>query len=1004
MITFKILGSVRAAETLVPLAGFWVKAYDKDLLFDDFLGASLVNELGEFEIATHSTDFRDFFELRPDVYLKVLAPDRQRHILSTDTTIRWQSGCKERFDILVPLRALGEHAKPVKVTLIGPDGDAREDFDVGEALSFAASGIQPAQVFSVRFEDEHGRELFTDRLLSNSYGAIEPTVVWPQVGLDDLTSTKRHSLAEAHRIWAGKRVQMRLLHQGRELARRELRFAFELSRPQVLSTDTDGRVLNGFELGSHAAIVRIHRAPFEGLARVYLVPRQHQWRPGDRFAPARLANHRRAFVDVRSERVGAEAAAVLAEPHELLAGAYDFIVRRLRYGYEDDDDFVLRKEDLVGGRRVTGLVIRKEFWGNKPIKGGCTNVFEIAARPLSGQPYVQFSNVFQTGEAVYAALDPALLDPAHTGKMAALYVVPHKTAAEWSIDDSLVNLAVLGGNAGVQQFLTQSACVNMNLRLLWPSALPGEYDVVADFGNGATSPSAFVSDAAYSMPADIIDGYLRVGFRVVDDPSTDTSFSHSGHLSYDETTAGYAAGNSTRPMRASVYFPADTSGVTGAAGLSSVQPNYPLIIVAHGSHTHATPSYLGFEYLLQHLALNGFIAASISAESAEDNPQATAEIIRAQAAYLTGVFGTHLQANIGLLGHSRGGEGVCLAAVSNHAIGWGLAINAVLALSPTDFYASALSGTWAPPLLVIYGSLDNDLKGIPNTGFKTYDHAAGAEKSFLMVYGATHNRFNTEWPDEHNPADAANVISALAHCNILQGYAAAFFRQHLRSETQFTGIFRGEWVPTLARNTDLKAKFYVQYQHPTALTIDDFEGTHTVASWETSSIGSPVSQASLLGDPIEDELGTLDAHSPHATAGVLLAWTASTGQLQFAVPAAQRDVTAYAAISFRVAQKVGSLWNTPGSGQDLRLQLTDGTGHSRAVLVSRFGEIPVPGPRAETSVIKSALRTLRVPLDAYTIRCLGIDAVDLTNITSVVFVFGTTASGEIEIDSVQFTL
>jgi hypothetical protein len=53
MITFKILGSVRAAETLVPLAGFWVKAYDKDLLFDDFLGASLVNELGEFEIATH---------------------------------------------------------------------------------------------------------------------------------------------------------------------------------------------------------------------------------------------------------------------------------------------------------------------------------------------------------------------------------------------------------------------------------------------------------------------------------------------------------------------------------------------------------------------------------------------------------------------------------------------------------------------------------------------------------------------------------------------------------------------------------------------------------------------------------------------------------------------------------------------------------------------------------------------------------------------------------------
>jgi hypothetical protein len=52
---------------------------------------------------------------------------------------------------------------------------------------------------------------------------------------------------------------------------------------------------------------------------------------------------------------------------------------------------------------------------------------------------------------------------------------------------------------------------------------------------------------------------------------------------------------------------------------------------------------------------------------------------------------------------------------------------------------------------------------------------------------------------------------------------------------------------------------------------------------------------------------------------------------------------------------------------------------------------------------KSALRTVRVPLSVYAIKCLGVDQVDLTNVVSLEFDFSEKPTGEIEIDSVQFT-
>src|SRR5262249_51190277 len=121
------------------------------------------------------------------------------------------------------------------------------------------------------------------------------------------------------------------------------------------------------------------------------------------------------------------------------------------------------------------------------------------------------------------------------------------------------------------------------------------------------------------------------------------------------------------------------------------------------------------------------------------------------------------------------------------------------------------------------------------------------------------------------------------------------------------------------------------------------------------------------------------------------------------IPAGQRDVHTFAAVSFRVAQRVDSTSNPANHAQDLRLTLTDGAGHSRAIRISKVTDIPYPDARGNGSLTKSALRTVRVPLSVYKIKCLGVDAVDLTDVVSLTFEMAEIPTGEIEIDSVQFT-
>jgi len=103
---FRITGLVTETETGRPLSGIIVRAFDRDWLFDDKLGFATTDDEGRFAIVYHESDFRDAFESKPDVYLRVYDPGGSVLLHETTDAIRWNAARREDYHLRVSLRDL----------------------------------------------------------------------------------------------------------------------------------------------------------------------------------------------------------------------------------------------------------------------------------------------------------------------------------------------------------------------------------------------------------------------------------------------------------------------------------------------------------------------------------------------------------------------------------------------------------------------------------------------------------------------------------------------------------------------------------------------------------------------------------------------------------------------------------------------------------------------------------------------------------------------------------
>jgi hypothetical protein len=108
-------------------------------------------------------------------------------------------------------------------------------------------------------------------------------------------------------------------------------------------------------------------------------------------------------------------------------------------------------------------------------------------------------------------------------------------------------------------------------------------------------------------------------------------------------------------------------------------------------------------------------------------------------------------------------------------------------------------------------------------------------------------------------------------------------------------------------------------------------------------------------------------------------------RLDFSVPLAQKNVSSFSVVSFRIGKVVESAADPPGGGLNVHIGLRDGAGRERAVSVRSFAAIPYPDPHPNPSLSKSAMKTARVPLASFTMAVPVQSPVDLADIVTVFF-------------------
>lgn len=1042
---FRIRGKVIDRDNKRPLAGLMVRAYDKDLIFDDLLATAATDKTGSFEMRYSGSDFQELFDKKPDIYFIIMDETGAQTIHTTAESVRCNAGTDEFFVIEIPHHKIPPSEKYDEITLLDAQGNNRTEFEVGEALMMNLQGLKPNQQHQVRVLDEKSDEILSASLLSNRFGIIAPTVVWPDMGLGNPEKGGRfafESFEDAHKVMSGLELSIEIL-EGKNIIRKiKFKVADKLTGIRLYSATKSGSMQRGLLLGQDELRIAGTNFPAGSLMNVYLVRRRFGWKTGDHIVPVKNPDGGEVVQTIQLKGQETDFNILVWSHEQLQLGSYDIIARVVLPHEYQKDERTLRPTDIISERFISSVVIRDDIYRYKPIEMGCIMASkEIAGKMMWGVPEeVLYTNNFPKGTDVWAALDPAGLMPGEIGKKIKYYVIQHKEPADWIASSLLTPIPGTGA-----EIITSSSCVNANAALVWSNPMQaGKYDLVVDFGNNALNPADFMPDDSFDPPTDMIDGYMNVGFYVTDDPSiAGTSFA-VGQTTFNEPAVTIPAtgvwvptsidpdgivgdtlsGTLDLPLIAEVRYPADTNGLNVA--VSSVQANYPVVVIMHGMHTTADPSYEGYTYLLDHLASHGFIAVSIDCNTinAISGMQDTrGHAILEHLALLDskntnpGLFqGKIDMTNIGIMGHSRGGDGVVQAEIFNQTLGLGWNIRAIVALAPTDF-----SGTSPSPLnlttskfLCIYGSNDGDVRGGSNpstqytsTGFRFYDRAT-VEKSMVFIYGATHNRFNTEWGTEWRvDTSSPKILSVAQHHNLLKGYMTAFMQVHLQGRTEQNDYFTGELkIPSVST-----ADAHTQYRPPSNLTLDDFE---TEPALDTNSLTGTVNYTDLDGLPEEEVMGTIDPHSPHQTRGLRLRWNMLTATYQSEIPlvGTQRDISARKFFSFRVAQKVAPSPNPVDQLQDLRVRLTTaGGGNSRAIRAGYYASIPYPykpeyvasQDAIEGPNTKAALNTIRIPLYAWTTKCLNIPMVDLTNIESVTFEFSHNPAGELEFDDIEFT-
>lgn len=481
------------------------------------------------------------------------------------------------------------------------------------------------------------------------------------------------------------------------------------------------------------------------------------------------------------------------------------------------------------------------------------------------------------------------------------------------------------------------------------------------------------------------------------------------------------------------------------------------------------PSFLGYDAPARALASNGYAVVSISANAinANDNQraadygaQARGELILdtlrmlqkadtgRPAVYhdaftdrdvslpqaLTGdltagdLAGQFDLGDVGIMGHSRGGEGVTAASTLNDAlpVSQQFGIKSVLPLAPVDYDRISLPNVATATILPYCDGDVENLMGQHIVDDSRHAFQDNVLRSAVLVQGANHNYFNTIWTPGGWPAGTSDDWASLATgandpvCDptsatttrlsptqqvaVETAYVAGFFRLTLGGEKQFQPLFDGSDVlpasasfshvsVTATQPAASRRDIETFAQSDSAVRVSGAATTQVCASMGGTG-GVTVAQTQPFCTTTLNE-----AAVPHwspaqwawdvpSSPMLHMRWTAPGGQVRVTVPPGDRDISRYQQLSVKMAAD-----EFAATGTDVTVTVVDGHGRTWSAPVSSLNPAAVnrmPGVSSPW-LRKVILQQVTIPTSA--LRELDLSDVREVRFSGAVGADGTAAGG-----------
>ncbi|MDH5346191.1 MAG: hypothetical protein OEW59_10540, partial [Gammaproteobacteria bacterium] len=430
--------------------------------------------------------------------------------------------------------------------------------------------------------------------------------------------------------------------------------------------------------------------------------------------------------------------------------------------------------------------------------------------------------------------------------------------------------------------------------------LPGDYPVLTlTYGSGKDLRREEYGDAV-TIAARRVDGS-----KLIDNWDGFSGWLRTSYWGFDATGL---------PLQARVWYP-DGDGP------------FPVVLVVHGNHGMEDFSDPGYAYLGELFASRGIIFASVDQNYINSSVASLVEIwdgrpgLKEENDARGWLLLEHLRLwrdwnedpghrfygkvdidRVALIGHSRGGEAVGVAAAFNALdrypddasvdFDFGFNLRGVIAIAPV--YGQYEPRERPTPVrdvnyFTIHGDMDGDVQSFE--GMAQYSRVTFPGEDFrfragLYVVGANHGQFNTTWENLDTglfrawALDLGGIMDAEAQRDVARVYFGAFLEVVLNDRREYLPMFRdaryaAKWLP--------RTYFINQYSDSRQVVLADFEDDIDPATLTTA--GGSIETQNLsrwyeTGNSLKyDEL---DTHS------MVVAWdpafSAETARVDFKLP------------------------------------------------------------------------------------------------------------------------